>query len=55
MGEDLASSCEDLLDDAVPLQRGIGQDLAGQEKREPDNCDEFHGNWVDVRPRVPIT
>lgn len=42
MREDLTSRLEDLVDQAVALERGERQDFGGQEQDETDKSSGFH-------------
>ena len=43
MREDLTSRLEDLVDQAIALERGERQDLGDQEQYEADQGGGFHG------------
>lgn len=50
VGEDFTSRLEDLVDQAVTLQRSKRQDFGGQEKDQADKGSGFHDKGVDMSP-----
>ena len=48
--EDLASRLEDLVDQAVALERGERQDFRDQEQHEADQDSSFHDKGEDMSP-----
>lgn len=52
VGEQLAAYSDELLDNSISFERGVGEDLADDEQHESDESGGFHKKMGAVCPQV---